>query len=148
MGRKNARDILFKLVFENMFVESKDSITYENFVAGENMDMDTYVVNISELDADNVDFIKTNYLSVLKHKQEIIDIIAKQVMGYTVDNMFKLDLSIIVLAVNELIYYKQTPTKIVVNEAVELAKKYSTDKSAGFINGILAKIIEDLDIEK
>ena len=73
--------------------------------------------------------------------------VAKYISGYTVDSMFKIDLAILVLAVNEMVYYKETPMKVVVNESVEIAKKYSTEKSSGFVNGILATIIKDLGLE-
>ena len=147
MGRKNVREILFKLIFENLFVETSDSITYDEFIKGETMDLGGSSFVISDLNDDDVDFLKTNYLSVLKNKTDILNIIAKHIAGYTIDNMFKVDLAIIMLAVNEMVYYQKTPVKVVANEAVELAKKYSTDKSSGFINGILAGIIKDLDIK-
>ena len=83
----------------------------------------------------------------MKNKTELLNIVAKYISGYTIDNIFKIDLAILVLAVSELLYYKDTPVKVVVNEAVELAKKYSTEKSASFVNGILAVIIKELDIK-
>lgn len=148
MGRKNVRDVLFKLIFENLFVETSDSITYEEFLRGETLDFGGATFAISDLSEEDAQFLKDNYLSVLKNKTEVLNIIAKHISGYTIDNMFKIDLAILMLAVNEILYYKETPVKVVVNEAVELAKKYSTDRSSGFINGILAGIIKDLDIKE
>ncbi len=147
MGRKNVRDILFKFVFENLFVEAKDSTTYEDFLNGKTLDFDNVTFCVDELEPDNLEYLKVNYVSILRNKTEILNIIAKHITGYSIDNMFRVDLAILMLAVNELIYYKNTPTKVVVNEAVELAKKYSTDKSSGFVNGILAGIIKELDIK-
>ncbi len=147
MGRKNVRDILFKLIFENLFVEASESVTYEDFIKGEPLDFDGAEFIVSSLEEDNLRYLKENYLSVLKNKTDILNIVAKHITGYTIDSMFKIDLAIIVMAVNELIYYKQTPVKVVVNEAVELAKKYSTDKSSSFVNGILAGIIKDLEVK-
>ena len=54
-----------------------------------------------------------------------------------------MDKDILRIAVVELLYIKDTPVKVVVDEALELSKKYSTDESASFINGILAKVIVD-----
>ena len=63
------------------------------------------------------------------------------VKGYDIDRIYKVDLAILVLAVFEIEFEKSTPQNVVINEAVELAKKYSTDKSYSFINGVLAKVI-------
>ena len=60
----------------------------------------------------------------------------------SIERLYKIDLAIIILAVIEVNYVKETPKQVVINEAVELAKKFSTDKSPKFINGILADILE------
>ena len=52
-----------------------------------------------------------------------------------------MDKDILRIAIVELLYMKDAPMKVVVDEALELAKKYSTDDSSAFINGVLAKII-------
>lgn len=147
MGRKSVRDILFKLIFENLFVESESSVTYEEFVGGAELDFGGSVCSINDIDAENLEYFKAGYLSILKNKTDILNIIATHISGYNTDNMFKIDLAILMLAVNELVYYKETPVKVVANEAVELAKKYSTEKSPSFVNGILAGIIKDLDVK-
>jgi N utilization substance protein B len=54
-----------------------------------------------------------------------------------------MDKDILRIAISELLYIKETPMKVVVDEALELAKKYSTDDSSTFINGVLAKVIVD-----
>ncbi|MBQ4557940.1 MAG: transcription antitermination factor NusB [Clostridia bacterium] len=145
MGRKLARDIFFKLIFENLFVESKESVTYENFLQGTGLDLEGTVVTIDSLDEENLQFLKDNYLSYLKNKEQIFEVLSKNIKGYTIESMFKIDLAILVAAIQELMFYKQTPIKIVVNEAVELAKKYSTDKSSSFINGILANVVKGVE---
>ena len=53
----------------------------------------------------------------------------------------KIDKDILRIAITELLYVKEAPIKVVVDEAVELAKKYSTEDSSSFVNGILAKVI-------
>ena len=58
-----------------------------------------------------------------------------------------MDKDILRIALSELLYIKETPMKVVVDEGLELAKKYSTDDSASFINGVLAKIIVDKGIK-
>lgn len=78
-----------------------------------------------------------------EHNKEIDETIAKYASGWDFDRLVKMDKDILRIATAELLYIKETPMKVVVDEAIELAKKYSTDDSASFVNGVLAKIIVD-----
>ena len=78
-----------------------------------------------------------------EHNKDIDDTIAKYASGWDFERLVKMDKDILRIAVAELLYIKETPMKVVVDEAVELAKKYSTEDSASFVNGILAKVIVD-----
>ena len=90
-------------------------------------DVKNYAIKIAEL------FQKNN--------KEIDDIIQKYAKNWDLGRLVKMDKDILRIAIVELLYIKDAPMKVVVDEALELAKKYSTDDSASFINGILAKII-------
>ncbi len=81
-----------------------------------------------------------------KNHAEIDDIIQKYVKNWDVTRLIRMDKDILRIAIIELLYMKDAPMKVVVDEALELAKKYSTDDSASFINGILAKVIVDYGI--
>lgn len=78
-----------------------------------------------------------------KHHNDIDEVIKKYSTGWDFDRLVKMDKDILRIAISELLYIKETPMKVVVDEALELAKKYSTDDSASFINGVLAKVIVD-----
>lgn len=78
-----------------------------------------------------------------KNHDEIDSIIKKYSTGWDFERLVKMDKDILRIALSELLYIKETPMKVVVDEAVELAKKYSTDDSSSFINGVLAKVIVD-----
>lgn len=67
--------------------------------------------------------------------------IQKYSKGWDISRLIKMDKDILRIAIVELMYLKEAPMKVVVDEALELAKKYSTDESASFINGVLAKVI-------
>jgi len=82
-----------------------------------------------------------------KNHTEIDEIISKYANGWDIDRLVKMDKDILRIALSELLFIKETPMKVVVDEAVELSKKYSTDDSASFINGILAKVIVDKGIK-
>lgn len=90
--------------------------------------------------------VKTYILSICaayqNHKDEIDKIISESAFGWDIDRLFKIDKDILRIAISELLYIKDTPHKVVIDEALELAKKYSTDDSPSFINGILARVVE------
>ena len=67
--------------------------------------------------------------------------IQKYSNGWDISRLVKIDKDILRIAITELLYTKGAPIKVVVDEAVELAKKYSTEDSSSFVNGILAKVI-------
>ena len=75
------------------------------------------------------------------HQEEVDEQIQKFAKGWDIQRLVKIDKDILRIAILELIYIKDAPMKVVVDEAIELAKKYSTDESSSFINGILAKVI-------
>lgn len=82
-----------------------------------------------------------------KNHKEVDDTIQKYAKNWDIQRMVKMDKDILRIAIVELIYLKDAPMKVVVDEAIELAKKYSTDDSASFINGILAKVIVDFGLK-
>lgn len=75
------------------------------------------------------------------NNKEVDDIIQKHAKNWDLGRLVKMDKDILRIAIVELLFIKDAPMKVVVDEALELAKKYSTDDSASFINGILAKVI-------
>ena len=67
--------------------------------------------------------------------------IQKFLKGWDISRLVKMDKDILRIAITELLFTKGAPVKVVVDEAVELAKKYSTEDSSSFVNGILANVI-------
>lgn len=76
-----------------------------------------------------------------EHNAEIDAQIQKYSKGWDINRLVKMDKDILRIAISELLYISEAPMKVVVDEALELAKKYSTDDSSAFINGILAKVV-------
>ena len=125
MSRKKSREYSFRMVFEKFFHEPEVEFEDEEFVILE----------------EDRPFVNSLIGGVNEHYDEIINIIRENTEGYDIERIFKVDLAILVLAIFELKFDKTTPQNVVINEAVELAKKYSTEKSYSFINGVLAKVI-------
>lgn len=83
--------------------------------------------------------------NVLKKQKKIDQLIEKAAPAWPIDKINKIDLAILRQAVFELLEAK-TPTKVIVDEAVEIAKEYGGESSPSFINGVLGKLIEDLNL--
>lgn len=125
MSRREAREIAFKLVFEYTFSrEVKNEI------------LDEYTIGLG---ADDVSYVKEVYFGVAAHYDEISQKIEKNIENFSFDRLFKVDFALLLLAIYEIEYVETIPFKVSIDEALTLAKKYSTEKSVGYINGVLSK---------
>ena len=130
MSRKKSREYVFRMVFEKFFHDDYDELFD---VASEDIVLD---------DTDR-EFANGLIGGINDHYDEIIAAIKESIVGYEIERIFKVDLAILVLAVYELKFAEEKiDSQIIINEAVELCKKYSTDKSYSFVNGVLAKVIK------
>lgn len=82
-------------------------------------------------------------LEILKHTDEIDTRVTHYAQKYDAENIAKVDLAILRLSIYELLYEKKVPPKVIINEAVELAKELGSEKSPAFVNAILGKIYEE-----
>lgn len=130
MSRITSRETLMKLVYGLSF---SDQVNLDNF--HEVLDDE----NIDEFDIEYVtkalDEIKENY-------SYYVSVIEKNLVNFKLDRISKTDLAILVVAIYEL-NKKVDSEKIVINEAVNLSKKYSQENSYKFVNGILGKIFRE-----
>ena len=127
--RALARELAFQLIFERLFV--KDNFSDEEFF-------------VSLKKEEDINFAKEILTTFENNRQQIKDTISSHLVGYEIDRVYKVDLAILCEALTEILSIK-TPYKIVVNEAVELAKKFSTEKSSKFVNGVLSSILKSLN---
>ena len=130
MSRTIARRDAFCLIFQMDFHEKDREEELKEMFFGENP-------NLSQGDRD---FIEGLVSCACENRDEIDELIGKYAKGWKVSRMSKVDLAILRLAVCEMVFVKETPFRVVINEAVELAKKYSSDEAPAFINGILGEL--------
>ena len=121
--RRDSRITALSLIFERYF--------------NENPFDEDIIEEQKEKDKAFTDEIVKNYSL---HKDEVEKEIEKTLIGYEKDRVYKIDFAIMSLALTE-IKFLGTPKQVAINEACEIAKKYSTENSSKFINGILAKIV-------
>jgi len=80
--------------------------------------------------------------NVIEYLPQIDEAIQKNSQNWRFERIAKVDLCILRLAVYELLFEQQTPEQVVINEAIELAKKFSTQEAHAFINGVLAGVVQ------
>lgn len=101
--------------------------------------------NLKEgLSASAQEFAYSLVAGVRRHVEEIDGLIAGFAKDWTIERMSYIDRNILRLAVYELKYMPDTPTKVAVNEAVELAKDFSDVQASKFINGVLGTVVDHL----
>ena len=134
MNKSNLREEISKLVY-SLEVQKED----------ESSQIDLYLEN-SELSDKEKEKIKEEVCKIIDLKEDIENQISKNLKsGWSIERISKVNISILRIAIYEMIYEK-LPYKVVINEAVELAKKYGEEASASFINGVLASVVKDNNI--
>ena len=93
-----------------------------------------------ELDSDGQAYVATIVKGLLEKHDEIEEMLVKYLKNWKLSRVSKIEHTIFIMAIYELKYHPEVPGKVVINEAIELGKKYSTKESAGFLNGILDSI--------
>jgi len=135
-SRSTAREIAFKLLFEDMFGTS----TAQSML-GVLFDEEVNWNNISQ---ENESYIQWMREKTKEHQEQLDKIISDFAKGWKLERMSRVDVSILRLAICEIIYREDVTNAIAINEAVELAKKYSSDDAPQFINGILGAYVRSL----
>ncbi|HAN09401.1 MAG TPA: transcription antitermination factor NusB [Clostridiales bacterium] len=100
-----------------------------------------YLENNDSLDEEMKDFVISYVNGVAKNIDEIDKVINKKSKGWKTTRMSNTDVTILRISVYEMLFLKDVPVNISINEAVELAKKYSNDDSPGFVNALLGDIV-------
>ena len=128
--RKYARESAFQMIYEFLSWEEPNALTREN------------LIERNKLNEDDVAYLDDVYQGVISHLDELKGEIEQASVNYSSLRLFKCDLAILLLGLYEIRYREDVPNKVALNEAIEISKIYSTDKSGAFINCILAKFIE------
>ena len=116
---------------------------YSQEIQGQNSksQVKLFLDSIEVEDGKSREYVKEIAKGIKENNEEITNIISKNLKeGWTIDRISTVDLALLKLAIYE-IKYKEIPYKIIINEAVNIAKKYGEETSAPFINGVLAKIV-------
>lgn len=138
MTKKRTRENLYLMLFQTEFHQEQDLMEQA----------DLFLDNLEEKDATEraKEKLKERYQSVLAHLEEIDQKIGQKAEGWTLSRLPKADLSVMRLAVYEILYDEDVPDGVAINEAVELAKRYGGEKSYRFVNGVLASVAKERSV--
>lgn len=135
MNRSEMREQAFKIMY-SLEIQKNENLEEQ---------LELYIESNEIKDESAIEYIKDAVLGIEENKKEILGNIEKNLKkDWKIERISKIDLVILKLAIYE-ITYKEIPYKVVINEAVELAKKYGEDNSKNFVNGILASIVKEKD---
>ena len=135
MSRRELREQIFKLLLR-VEINGREEMPEQEQLFFEQFSYEDEEILVKDSDAR---YISEKSSKIIDRLEEIDEMINKQAKGWTTQRMGKVDLTILRLAVYEIIYDENVPVGVAINEAVELAKRYGQDESSGFVNGILAK---------
>lgn len=93
-----------------------------------------------ELSSEGQAYVATVVKGILKEQTAVEEILVKYLKNWKLSRVSKIEHTIFIMAIYELKFHPEIPGKVVINEAIELGKKYSTKESAGFLNGILDNV--------
>ena len=134
MKRQRSREIVMELLFGMELSKNSYEETIENFLEDYEMDLTTI----------DLDYIKETLKVVSENLEKIDGIITESLVNWKLDRISKVNLTILRLAVGEMLYVEDVPEKVAINEAIELTKKYSEEKSVSFVNGVLDKAFKSI----
>ncbi|HHU89971.1 MAG TPA: transcription antitermination factor NusB [Clostridiaceae bacterium] len=133
MGRKETRENAMKLLYQVQIQKDDIQEQISRFIEEQEITRPQdkeYLLNVVN--------------GVIENAEELDNLISKHAKGWTIHRMPKVDLAIMRLSCFEIKYRNDIPVNVSINEAVELAKKYSSEQSKTFVNGVLGKIFAEL----
>lgn len=130
MGRSELREHIFKMIFGLEFSENEQI----------DEQLELYLDQLVDVREKDHDYMLAKTKEIAEKVDEIDQIINENTTGWKTSRMNKVDLSILRLAVYEMKWDEDVPVKVAINEAVELAKRFSGEEGPAFINGVLGKI--------
>ncbi len=132
MSRKKARDNAFKCVYQLEFMDKPNIDDILEYCYEENDNIE-----------DEKKYIEKVVRGVYQNLEQIDKVILSKLKNWTITRIAKIDLAILRLAIFEIKFLTEIPVKVTANEAVELAKTYGNPGSKSFVNGVIAKVIEE-----
>ena len=130
--RKDAREVVFKILYSELFVDFNDELFSE--LSAE-----------FKLNDNEISYAKDLLSDIAAHKGELDGILERYAVNYNLDRIYPTDKCALYIGLAEMTYRADVPNIVAIDEAMALCKKYSTKDSTSFVNGIFAKYKTDLE---
>ena len=137
MSRKTAREHAFRVLFSAQFQQESAQVLIERYLQGQE----------TTLDEKDKNFVYRELEGALREQKHIYARIEEALKEWKLSRLYRVDRAILQIAVYEMLYEEDIPESVSINEAVELAKKYSTEAAPACINGVLGTIAKTLEEE-
>ncbi len=134
MNRVKSREYLLQLAYQMEITSETALETFNSFMENEDICKD-------DLD---LAYIKSGLLGIEENKEKLDSLIESQLVKWKLNRISKVNLSILRISTYEMLFAEDVPGKVSINEAIELCKKYSDNKSVSFINGVLDKVYKNM----
>lgn len=143
MKRRLAREIAVQSMYQ-MEMNEVDAHEAVTMLLTEAMEENESEVELSDVDATRA-FVLELVNGTWSRKEAIDTLLEDYLKGWQISRLSKVDRQVLRLATYEMIFRDDVPGKVAVNEAIELAKHFGTAESGKFVNGVLGKMIQDVD---
>lgn len=137
--RREAREAVLQALYANEIGQGKWTQIINTTIKSRFTDDEGKLV-----DEDIFKFAERLFLKIVNNQDEVDDVIREHINNWRIERLNTLDRLLLRMAIIEFLYFEKIPTKVTMNEAIEVAKKFSTKKSGNFINGILDSALEQL----
>lgn len=137
LSRSAMRELVFKYIYGNEIQGEDSEDNLQLFIDSNEID-----------DEEAINYLRTISNGINEHKDEIDELIKSNLkQNWSLNRISKINLSLIKIAIFEMLYMN-LPYKVAINEVIELAKTYADDSAPVFINGILASIVKEKNLDK
>ncbi len=140
MTRSLVREHLFKLLFRIEFNSPEDMPEQIRLYFEDAIEDEDYKSTGSDISPADRDYIRNKYDRIVEKLPEIDAMIDSSAKGWSIARIGKVELSVLRLAIYEMLYDEDIPVGVAIDEAVELAKRFGQESSGSFVNGILATL--------
>ena len=134
------RRLVRETVLQSIYAHQQSGDTLQHIA-------DTIIKESVGGDKESRRFAERLFFLTIEHKDQFDEIIIKHIQNWEIKRLAMIDRMVLYMALCEFLYFDEIPTKVTINEAIEIAKKYSTANSGRFVNGILDSSLEELKNE-
>ncbi len=132
--KTTGRELALQYLYMHDVLDGKDVQTFDSYIAAQEIPPERQ----------SIEFAQNLVDSVLKHRSELDTEISEIATNWNINRMAAVDRNVLRLGLAELTICPETPNKVILNEAVELAKQYSSEEAGAFVNGLLDKLCAKL----